>query len=58
MQLHLAEAEPLVGVKLARTLEAVAEQVQNDGRPNQPPNASSPVTSWPTTSVWMSCVPS
>ncbi len=33
MQLHLAEAEPLVGVKLARTLEAVAEQVQNDEPP-------------------------
>ena len=29
MQLHLAEAEPLVGVKLARTLDAVAEQVQS-----------------------------
>ena len=33
MQLHLAEAEPLVGVKLTRTLEAVAEQVQNDEPP-------------------------
>jgi len=33
MQLHLAEAELLVGVKLARTLEAVAEQVQNDEPP-------------------------
>jgi len=33
MQLHLAEAEPLVGVKLARTLEAVAEQVHNDEPP-------------------------
>ena len=30
MQLHLAEAEPLVGVQFARTLEPVAEQVQND----------------------------
>ena len=30
MQLHLAEAEPLSGVKLARRLEAVAEKVQTD----------------------------
>lgn len=33
MQLHLAEAEPLVGVKLARTLEAVAEQAKMTSRP-------------------------
>ncbi len=33
MQLHLAEAEPLVRVKLARALEAMAQQVQNDEPP-------------------------
>ena len=30
MQLHLAEAEPLVGVKLARFFEAMTEQVQHN----------------------------
>src|ERR1043166_2823250 len=29
MELHFAEAEPMIGVKLARSLEAVAEQIEN-----------------------------
>src|SRR6267154_5383732 len=30
MELHFAEAEPMVGVKLARAFEAVAEQIEDD----------------------------
>ena len=33
MQLHFAEAEPVIGVKLAGALEAVAEQIQNYNPP-------------------------
>ena len=29
VQLHFAEAEPVIGVKLAGPLEAVAEEIQN-----------------------------
>src|SRR5205814_7836793 len=30
MELHFAEAEPVIGVEFAGTLEAVAEQIEND----------------------------
>lgn len=30
MQLHLAEAKPVVGIKFARLLETMAEQIEHD----------------------------
>ena len=32
VQLHFAEAEPVIGVKFARPLEAMAEQIENHDR--------------------------
>src|SRR5262249_12559336 len=33
VQFHFAEAEPAVGVKFARFLEAMTEQIENDNAP-------------------------